>query len=110
MRPSPLQVSIAALVLLVAGCVSPVPYTSPGIQPEEAVVMQKSSYWRPGIDPTSFSDSEIEKLFVQSLDPTLDGAEAEMQSSRLIWALAAVGDKHFAHLLAKQPRSVRCAT
>jgi len=73
-------------------------------------VIQKWYYWRPGIDPTSFSDSEIEKLFVQSLDPTLDGEAAEMHTSGLIWALAAVGDKHFADLLAKQPRSVRCAT
>ena len=110
MRPCPLQVGIAALVLLVAGCVSHVPYTNPGIQPEEAVVLQKSYYWRPGISPTSFSDSQIQKLFVRSLDPTLDGGEAAMHTSQLIWALAAVGDRHFADLLAKQPRNVQRAT
>src|SRR5947208_16468171 len=106
-----LHVTVIAFPLLVGGCcISQVPYTNPGIQPEEAIVLQKSYYWKPGISPTSFSDSEIQKLFVQSLDSTLDGGEAEMHTSQLIWVLAAVGDKHFADLLAKQPRNVQRAT
>jgi hypothetical protein len=99
-----------SLSLLACGCALHETYTAPGIQHEEAVVLERSYYWKTFSSPTRFSDSEIEKVFRQSLDPTLDGERAELHTSQLVWALAAVGDKHFSELLAKQSLDVRHAT
>lgn len=99
--------TMLAAALLAVGCAS---HTAPGIQKKEAVVLERSYYWKAFGSPVDFPDARIEKLFGRSLDESLDGEYAELHLAQLAWALAAVGDKHFSDLLGKQPADVQRAT
>lgn len=101
------EISALWLVLLASGCAS---FTSAGIQKREAVVLERSYYWKTFGYPTDFPDTRIEKLFVRSLDDSLDGEYAETHEAQLVWALSVVGDKHFSDLLSQQPLEVQRAT
>lgn len=85
-------------------------YTSPGIQPVEAQIMEQSYGWEPTEDPHQFTDAEVRSLFAQSQKSNLTAAQSDEHSARLKWALAAVGDKRFAALLSQQPADVRQST
>lgn len=85
-------------------------YTSPGIQPAEARIMEKHFDWEPSKDPHSFTDAEVRALFAQSQRSNLTAAQSDEQSARLKWALAAVGDQHFATLLSRESPDTRQAT
>lgn len=107
MKSLPRVFAVLSVLLYPVGCAS---YTDPGIQKKEALVLERSYYWKAFGSPVDFSDARIEKLFVQSLDKNLDGEYAELHLAQLVWALAAVGDKHFSDLLSRQPMDVQRAT
>lgn len=107
MKTVPRACAVLSVLLFPVGCAS---YTGPGIQKKEALVLERSYYWKAFGSPVEFSDARIERLFVRSLDESLDGEYAELHLAQLVWALAAVGDKQFADLLSRQPVDVQRAT
>ena len=79
----------------------------PRISQAERHVLVTDYYWRPDAPPRAYTEAQLDALLRASADPTLDGEDAEAQTSRVVLALASVGDEAFAQSVANQPESVR---
>jgi hypothetical protein len=80
-----------------------------GMSAEEIRVLVSEYYWHRGTPPPHYSSEQLDSLLRASADPTLDGAQAEQQASRVAVALAVVGDEKFSQVLARQPSKVKRA-
>jgi hypothetical protein len=101
-------VIVATLPMLLAGCST---YTAAarGIGPEEQRVLVAHYYWSADSALPSYTSEQLGALLRASADPTLDGEAAEAQMSKVVVALASVGDDRFSQALAQQPDGVKRA-
>jgi hypothetical protein len=82
---------------------------APSINSEEMRVLTSDYYWHRGTPLPRYTSEQLDALVRASADPTLDGAYAEQQASRVAVALALVGDARFSEVLARQPPNVKRA-
>ena len=66
-------------------------------------------YWKRDSRAPTYSAAQLDALLRASADPTLDGARAEMQASRVVVALASIGDDLFSQALMRQSTPVKRA-
>jgi hypothetical protein len=82
---------------------------APGISSDEMRVLVSDYYWKRDLPEPKYTAAQLDALLRASADPTLDGARAEMQASRVAVALASVGDAAFSQALMRQSVSVKRA-
>lgn len=82
---------------------------APGVSAQEMQVLVSDYYWHAGTPLPRYTPEQLHGLLRRSADPTLDGANAEQQASRVAVALAVVGDEQFSHVLAQERPSVKRA-
>ena len=80
---------------------------APGISPAEMQVLVSDYYWKRDLPAPTYSAAQLDALLRASADPTLDGARSEAQMTRLVVAIASVGDQKFAEALSRQPKRVK---
>ena len=98
----------SGLAIFLGSCASPLPYSSAGVQDEEAIILKQHFYWSRSRDPRQFKDEEVREIFVRTLHVEIgDGEKSELLSARLVLMLAVIGDEHFAALLRREPLNVR---
>ncbi len=95
-------------IILLGSCAS-IPDAAKGINDSEMRALERTYYWKAEYDPPTFSERELQSLMDRSADPSLDGEYAEGQSSAVAVALATVGDKYFATVLATRSAEVQSA-
>jgi len=94
--------------LALVGCQSPM---TPSIHRKEAEILQTDFYWSPETQLSTYTQGRYpESLFLKAADPTLDGGGSEGLTTRLLLALAVLGDEEFAARLAGQEPHVQNAT
>ena len=80
---------------------------APGISAAEMQVLVSDYYWKRDLRTPAYSAAQLDALLRASADPTLDGARSEAQTTRLVVALASVGDQTFAAALSHQSKRVK---
>jgi len=97
---------LAALAL--ASCSHDLPDRAPGVQIKEAVMLERTYYFKRGSAPLTYSDDEVRAVFQEYAKP-LNGVKVKVRASRLVMRLCVVGDTRFAHLLHEQPDAIQKA-
>src|SRR5262245_37885766 len=92
--------------VVVAGCATH-DAAAPGISSQEMRVLVSDYYWQPNMPAPRYTSNQLDALLRASADPTLDGERSEAQTSRLVVALASVGDERFAEALSLQSVRVK---
>ena len=85
-------------------------YSGVGVQPKEAVLLERSYYFQKGVIYPEYTDQEMSHIFHKSTDEKLDGETAEAHMSRLVMMLCVVGDARFANRLKRESQDVQDAT
>ncbi len=109
MRGHRFTVIVSALsAIVMQGCVilQP-PAERPGINRREMDALVQSYYWQRNSPVPSYTPAELSGLLRALENPRLDGESAELAFSRVVLALAVVGDEAFAKALSQQSAFVR---
>jgi len=101
---------ICVTTVFQAGCHSLHGYSGVGVQPKEAVLLERSYYLPKGHIYPEYTDQEMSRIFNKSTDNQLDGETAEAQMSRLVLMLCVVGDTRYANSLKRESQEVQDAT
>ena len=80
---------------------------APGLSAAEMRVLVSDHYWNRDLPTPTYSAAQLDALLRASADPTLDGERSEAQTTRLVVALASVGDQKFAEALSRQSKRVK---
>ena len=101
---------ICVTTVFQAGCHSIHDYSGVGVQPKEAVLLERSYYLPKGFIYPEYTNQEMSRIFHKSTDQKLDGETAEAQMSKLVMMLCVVGDARFANRLKRESQHVQDAT
>lgn len=106
----PCRILIAVLAMVTHGCETiERDAAQPGINEQEAPVLERFYYYTRKATTVVYTRQQLAQLFRASANPNLDGEDAEAQMSRVVTALASVGDELFADVLSHESESVQRA-